>query len=157
MSSNSSNNMSSDSSNNMSQRTRSATTRIERDVPNNANREGSFIKFPNAGSGILVAIVMRIAAWTYPNFGVIADLFCAYVCSVMILAVIIYGLVTIASYLWLGININDATKSHRHVHRTTRREEHAPRGEPNIRHNSKVGGGAQFRGRRDLCGAVTMR
>ena len=35
--------------------------------------------------------------------------------------------------------------------------EHSARDKPRIRHNAKVGGSSQFRGRRDLCGAVTVR
>jgi len=109
---------------------------------------------------LLAFMILRII---YPNIGDIVDMFCGYVCMVLILSFIICGLINIASYMWTKITINDMPISRtrmEHTSRTgehmSRRKEHAVRGEPRIRHNANVGGGAQFRGRRDLCGAVTM-
>jgi hypothetical protein len=106
---------------------------------------------------------MYMVARVYPEFGLIVDLFSCYICCVLLMSFITYSLFVIASYMLAEININGKDIWGNHILRNpiSRWRENrgggAGGGVPQLRHNAKVGGSAQFRGRRDLCGAVTMR
>lgn len=110
---------------------------------------------------LCAVIVLRIL---YPNVGHIVDMFCCYICMMLFLLFIVFGLVHIAYYMWTKITIRDGPISRTrmdHMSKTgahmSKTGEHSARDKPRIRHNAKVGGSSQFRGRRDLCGAVTVR
>ena len=137
-------------------------------VPSNcgANKDNSAsdVRSPNARYCILGAFIMYIATLVYPEFGLLVDLFSGYICCVLLMAFITGALIVIASYMLGEININGKDIWGNHILRnpiSRWRDSGAGggggAGVPQLRHNAKVGGSAQFRGRRDLCGAVTMR
>lgn len=130
----------------------------------NKDNSVSDVRKPNSRYCILGAFVMYIAKLVYPEFGLIVDLFSGYICCVLLMAFITYALFVIASYMLAEINIsgNNIWGNHILLIPISRWRESGGAGGaggavPQLRHNAKVGGGAQFRGRRDLCGAVTMR
>ena len=139
----------------------------------NKNNSVSDVRKPNSRHCILGAVVMYIMARVYPEFGFVVDLFSGYICCVLLMAFITYALFVIASYMLAEININGKDIWGNHILRNpiSRWRENrgggaggaggggsgGSGGVPQLRHNAKVGGSAQFRGRRDLCGAVTMR
>jgi hypothetical protein len=136
-------------------------------MPSNggANNDNSVsdVRKPNARHCILGAFIMYMVARVYPEFGLIVDLFSCYICCVLLMSFITGALIVIASYMLAEININGKDIWSNHISRNPFsgwRETWGGGGGggvPPLRHNAMVGGGAQFRGRRDLCGAVTMR
>ena len=128
-----------------------------------SNSSVNDIRPPSARYCILGIFFMYISILVYPEFGLITELFCGYICCVLILAYITYTMIAIASYMLNEININykdimrnPISRQRRGMyggHIGIRRHNSVPQ----IRHNDKVGGGTQFRGRRDLCGEITMR
>lgn len=143
-------------------------------MPSNcgANKDNSVsdVRKPNARHCILGAFIMYIVTRVYPEFGLIVDLFSCYICCVLLMSFITGALIVIASYMLAEININGKDILSNPISRNpiSRWRENrgggaggggsgGSGGVPQLRHNAKVGGGAQFRGRRDLCGAVTMR
>ena len=146
----------------------------------NKNNSVSDVRKPNSRHCILGAFIMYIATLVYPVFGLIVDLFSCYICCVLLMSFITYALFVIASYMLAEININGKDILSNPISRNPIlrwRDSGAGGagggagagggrgggggggggGVPQLRHNAKVGGGAQFRGRRDLCGAITMR
>jgi len=132
----------------------------------NNDNSASDVRKPNSRHYILGAFIMYMVARVYPEFGLIVDLFSCYICCVLLMSFITGALIVIASYMLAEININGKDIRSNPISRNpiSRWRENRAGGAgggsgavPQLRHNAKVGGGAQFRGRRDLCGAVTMR
>ena len=153
--------------------TSSSTNAMPSNCGANKDNSASDVRSPNARYCILGAFIMYIATLVYPEFGLLVDLFSGYICCVLLMAFITYSLFVIASYMLAEININGKDIWGNHILRNpiSRWRDNGSGGGggagaggggggggvPQLRHNAKVGGSAQFRGRRDLCGAVTMR
>ncbi len=123
----------------------------------NKDNSISVVHTPNVRHYILFTFVMYVAMWTYPTFGLVAELFCGYICCVLLIAYITYALIAIACYMLHEININYKPILRPHKNRSGDGGGLGGSSVPQLRHNAKVGGGAQFRGRRDLCGEITLR